>query len=117
MLLAPGACHAPHQAPIEYIDRCEAKYLDGWDAVRERRLANQIRLGIVPPGTQLPPRNDFVFPWEDIPAEQKPLFIRLMAAYAAMLEHFDDHLARLIARLKESGQYENTAIFIEKRLF
>lgn len=112
MLLAPGACHAPHQAPIEYIDRCEAKYLDGWDAVRERRLANQIRLGIVPPGTQLPPRNDFVFPWEDIPAEQKPLFIRLMAAYAAMLEHFDDHLARLIARLKESGQYENTAIFV-----
>jgi arylsulfatase len=112
MLLAPGACHAPHQAPIEYIDRCEAKYLDGWDAVRERRLANQIRLGIVPPGTQLPPRNDFVFPWEDIPAEQKPLFIRLKAAYAAMLEHFDDHLARLIARLKESGQYENTAIFV-----
>jgi arylsulfatase A-like enzyme len=112
MLLAPGACHAPHQAPIEYIDRCEAKYLDGWDAVRERRLANQIRLGIVPPDTQLPARNDFVFPWEDIPAEQKPLFIRLMAAYAAMLEHFDDHLARLIARLKESGQYENTAIFV-----
>lgn len=112
MLLAPGACHAPHQAPIEYIDRCEAKYLDGWDAVRQRRLANQIRLGIVPPGTQLPPRNDFVFPWEDIPAEQKPLFIRLKAAYAAMLEHFDDHLARLIARLKESGQYENTAIFV-----
>ena len=112
MLLAPGACHAPHQAPIEYIDRCEEKYLDGWDAVRERRLANQIKLGIVPPDTQLPARNDFVFPWEDIPAEQKPLFIRLMAAYAAMLEHFDDHLARLIARLKESGQYENTAIFV-----
>lgn len=112
MLLAPGACHAPHQAPIEYIDRCEEKYLDGWDAVRERRLAHQIKLGIVPPDTQLPARNDFVFPWEDIPAEQKPLFIRLMAAYAAMLEHFDDHLARLIARLKESGQYENTAIFV-----
>jgi arylsulfatase len=112
MLLAPGACHAPHQAPIEYIDRCEKKYLDGWDAVRERRLANQIKLGIVPPDTQLPARNDFVFPWDDIPAEQKPLFIRLMAAYAAMLEHFDDHLARLIARLKESGQYENTAIFV-----
>jgi arylsulfatase len=112
MLLAPGACHAPHQAPIEYIDRSEKKFLDGWDAVRDRRLANQIRLGIVPPDTKLPPRNDFVFPWEDVPKEQQPLFIRLMAAYAAMLEHFDEHLARLIARLKESGQYDNTAIFV-----
>ena len=112
MLLAPGACHAPHQAPIEYIDRCETYFQDGWDACRERRLANQIKLGIVPPGTQLPPRNDFVFPWEDIPAEQKPLFIRLMAAYAAMLEHFDDHFARVINQLRVSGQLDNTIIMV-----
>ena len=112
MLLAPGACHAPHQAPIDFIDRCERNYLDGWDVVRDRRLANQIKLGIVPEGTVLPVRNDFVFPWEDIPSEQKPLFTRLMAAYAAMLEHFDEHLGRLIARLKESGQYDNTAIIV-----
>ena len=112
MLLAPGACHAPHQAPLEYIDRCEKYYEDGWDACRERRLARQIELGIVPAGTQLPPRNDFVFPWEDIPAEQKPLFVRLMAAYAAMLEHFDDHLARLIHQLEVSGQLDNTVIMV-----
>jgi arylsulfatase len=112
MLLAPGACHAPHQAPLEYIDRCEKYYLEGWDVARERRLERQIAMGIVPPRTQLPPRNDFVFPWEDIPAEQKPLFIRLMAAYAAMLEHFDDHLARLIHQLEVSGQLENTVVMV-----
>ena len=112
MLLAPGACHAPHQAPLEYIDRCEKYYLEGWDVARERRLERQIAMGIVPPGTQLPPRNDFVFPWEDIPTEQKPLFIRLMAAYAAMLEHFDDHLARLIHQLEVSGQLENTVVMV-----
>jgi arylsulfatase len=112
MLLAPGACHAPHQAPLEYINRCEPYYKDGWDAVRERRLARQIELGIVPPGTPMPPRNDFVFPWEDIPAEQKPLSIRLMAAYAAMLEHFDDHFARVIQHLEASGQLENTVVLV-----
>lgn len=112
MLLAPGACHAPHQAPIEYIDRCETYFTEGWDVARERRLARQIELGIVPQGTTLPPRNDFVFPWDDIPAEQKPLFIRLMAAYAAMLEHFDDHLARVIDQLRRSGQIDNTIIMV-----
>ena len=112
MLLAPGACHAPHQAPIEYIDRCETYFQDGWDAARERRLTRQIGLGIVPAGTSLPPRNDFVFPWDDVPAEQKPLFIRLMAAYAAMLEHFDDHLARVIDQLRQSGQLENTIVMV-----
>lgn len=112
MFLAPGACHAPHQAPLEYINRCATYYEDGWDACRERRLARQIELGLVPAGTQLPPRNDFVFPWVDIPAEQKPLFIRLMAAYAAMLEHFDDHLARLIHQLEVSGQLDNTVIMV-----
>lgn len=112
MMLAPGACHAPHQAPIEYIDRCEQYYLDGWDAARERRLARQIELGIVPPNTPLPPRNDFVFPWEDIPAEQKPLFVRLQAAYAAMLEHFDDHFARLMTHLEVSGQLDNTVVLV-----
>ena len=112
MLLAPGACHAPHQAPIEYIDRCETYFQDGWDAARERRLARQIELGIVPAGSTLPPRNDFVFPWDDIPAEQKPLFIRLMAAYAAMLEHFDDHFARVIDQLRKSGQLDNTIVMV-----
>ena len=112
MLLAPGACHAPHQAPVPIIDRCEQYYLDGWDAARERRLANQIRLGLVPAGTELPARNDFVLPWEDIPAEQKPLFVRLMAAYAAMLEHFDENLARVIKQLEVSGQLDNTVIMV-----
>ena len=112
MLLAPGACHAPHQAPIEYIDRCETYFTEGWDVARERRLARQIELGIVPAGTQLPPRNDFVLPWDDIPAEQKPLFIRLMAAYAAMLEHFDDHLARVIDQLRRSGELDNTIVMV-----
>jgi arylsulfatase len=110
--LAFGATHAPHQAPEEYLARHRGKYDEGWDVARERRLERQIAMGIVPPRTQLPPRNDFVFPWEDIPSEQKPLFIRLMAAYAAMLEHFDDHLARLIHQLEVSGQLENTVVMV-----
>lgn len=112
MLLAPGACHAPHQAPKELIDECEKYFADGWDAVRQRRLDRQIALGIVPPETQLPPRNDNVEPWETHSPDEQRLFIRLMAAYAAMLEHFDQHLARVIQQLEASGQLDNTVIMV-----
>ncbi|CAB4643466.1 unannotated protein [freshwater metagenome] len=112
MLLAPGACHAPHQAPKELIDKCEKYFVDGWDAVRERRLQRQIELGIVPKGTQLPPRNENVEPWTNHSLDEQRLFVRLMAAYAAMLEHFDTHLARVIAQLDASGQLDNTVILV-----
>lgn len=112
MLLAPGACHAPHQAPVELIDECETRFLDGWDAVRERRLARLIEMGIVPVGTQLPPRNDHVQEWDAHSADEKRLFVRLMAAYAAMLEHFDTHLARLLSHLEASGRPDDTVIVV-----
>ena len=58
--VAFGACHAPHQAPVDIIDRYEAVFAKGWDATRDERLARQIELGIVPPGTVLPERNPHV---------------------------------------------------------
>ena len=112
MLLAPGACHAPHQAPLDLILECEERFLDGWDAVRQRRLARMIEMGLVPAGTVLPDRNEWVQPWENHAPDEKRLFIRLMAAYAAMLEHFDQHLARIVDHLDKSGQLDNTAIIV-----
>ncbi|MEY2966923.1 MAG: hypothetical protein RLY50_973 [Actinomycetota bacterium] len=112
MLLAPGACHAPHQAPVEMIDACENLFRDGWDAVRERRLANMISLGLVPPDTRLPERNEAVQPWDSHSDDEKRLYVRLMAAYAAMLEHFDAHLARVVAHLEASGQADNTVVVV-----
>src|SRR5690348_14168474 len=51
--LAPGACHAPHQAPAELIRQYDEVFADGWDVERERRLDRQKALGIVPPDTRL----------------------------------------------------------------
>ena len=33
----PGACHAPHQAPKEYIERYKGKFDQGWDALSKPR--------------------------------------------------------------------------------
>ncbi len=34
MMLAPGACHAPHQAPTELIDKYHNVFNKGWDQTR-----------------------------------------------------------------------------------
>ena len=54
---APGACHAPHHAPREWIDRFKGRFDMGYEALREQTLARQKQMGIVPPGTELPPIN------------------------------------------------------------
>ncbi len=112
MWVAPGACHAPHQAPAELIDAYADVYAKGWDQMRADRLANQIELGIVPEGTALPPRNDFVKPWADHSPDEQRLFARLGGAYAAMLDHFDQHLARLVEFVEQTGQLDDTAIIV-----
>lgn len=109
---APGACHAPHQAPDGLIRDYAARFADGWDSERDRRLARQIALGIVPPDTHLPPRNDRVQPWAAHDGDEQRLFARLQGAYAAMLDHADQNLARLIGFLDTAGMRDNTLILV-----
>jgi arylsulfatase len=108
--LAFGACHAPHQAPAELIRSYDAVFADGWDAERERRLARQLELGVVPPGTRMPARNDGVAAWDTLGPDQRRLFTRLQSAYAAMLDHADRQIGRLLDFLERSGQAENTLV-------
>jgi len=110
--LALGACHAPHQAPRDLIMHYDDVFSDGWDVERDRRLTVQQAMGIVPRDTVMPPRNDYVRPWADhAPGEQK-LFTRLQAAYAAMLDHADRNLARLVAFLEQAGLKDDTLILV-----
>ncbi len=110
--LAFGACHAPHQAPRDLILKYDHVFSEGWDLERDRRLARQKTLGIVPPDTCLPPRNDFVQPWENHSADEHKVFARLQGAYAAMLDHADQNLARLVAFLDQAGLRDDTLILV-----
>ncbi|ACG76834.1 arylsulfatase [Phenylobacterium zucineum HLK1] len=110
--LAPGACHAPHQAPAELIRSYDEVFKDGWDVERERRLARQKALGIVPPDTRLPPPNDGVRPWDSYAPDEQRLFTRLQSAFAAMLDHADRHLGRLVDFLERAGLREDTLILV-----
>ena len=112
LMLTPGACHAPHQAPKPLIDKYDAIFSKGWDQCRKDRLQRQIELGVVPNGTQLPPRNDRVKAWADHSADEQRVFSRLAGAYAAMLEHTDQQLARLMNFLHDAQLTENTLVLL-----
>ena len=110
--LALGANHAPHQAPRDIILGYDDVFAGGWDAERERRLARQLEMGIVPTGTPMPLRNDGVKPWDQHSADERRFFTRLQAAFAGMLDHADRQLARLVAFLERTGQRDNTIILV-----
>ncbi|MFW2332615.1 arylsulfatase [Ilumatobacter sp.] len=112
MYVAPGACHAPHQVPRELIDHYDPLFADGWDAARERRLARMIDMGIVPVGTELPERNPRVAPWDEMSADERRVAQRLQAAYAAMLDHTDRHLGRLVEFLQVTEQLDDTLVLV-----
>ena len=112
LMVNPGACHAPHQAPKELIDKYAERFAKGWDETRQGRLARQQEMGIVPADAVLPPRNESVSPWADHSADEHRLFARLQGAYAAMLEHTDIHLGRLIDYLEVSEQLDNTVVMV-----
>ncbi len=87
-------------------------FADGCAVERERRLARQKELGLVPPDTAMPPINDNVRPWAEFGPDEQRLFTRLQSAYAAMLDHADQHLARLVGFLDQAGVRDDTIIIV-----
>lgn len=110
---APGATHAPHHAPQEWIAKYKGKFDQGWDKLREETLARQIKLGVVPPGTKLAPKPEAIKDWEKLSAAEKKLFARQMEIFAGFAEYTDYEIGRLIQAIEDLGQLDNTLIFYE----
>lgn len=121
MWFCPGANHAPHQCPQEYIDRYKGKFDDGYETYRAWVLERMIAKGVMPKGTQLTPLNplpadvankaDFVRPWNSLNADEKKLFSRMAEVFAGYSEYTDAQIGRIIDYLEKSKQLENTVIF------
>lgn len=120
MWFCPGANHAPHHAPADYIAKYAGKFDEGYEAYREWALPRMIAKGVIPEGTELTPLNflpegvaspgDYVRPWAELNADEKKLFSRLMEVYAGFSEYTDAQVGRIIEYLEASGQLENTIV-------
>jgi arylsulfatase A-like enzyme len=112
LYLAFGATHAPHQSPAEYRMRWRGRFDEGYDQVRQRWYERQLELGIIPPGTELAPRNPGVPAWTDLTPNQQAFSARLQEAFAAMLEHTDAQIGRLTGFLAARGLLDNTLLLV-----
>ncbi len=125
LYLAFNAPHFPLHAHEEDIARYETLYAEGWDRIRERRLARQKDLGLVPRDFTLTPRSNIPAnrfnretgwadrdnpAWDSLPADRRTDLARRMAVFAAMVDRMDRNIGRVVDRLRETGQLENTLI-------
>lgn len=112
LYFCPGACHAPHHAPREWIEKYRGRFDQGWDAWRDGIFARQQKEGIIPPGTELSPRPHWVQAWDALSADQQRLFSRMMEVYAGFLSHTDHHIGRLIDYIDALGELDNTIVVL-----
>lgn len=114
LYMAHGAVHGPLHAKDGDLARHRGRYDVGWDEVRAARFARQLELGMFPPGTPLPPRNQEagheVRAWSDHDQDERALFARYMEVYAAMVDNVDQNLARLLETIEALGDLENTVV-------
>src|SRR3954454_15773697 len=124
----PGACHAPHHAPKEWIEKYRGKFDMGYEAYREQVYERQKRMGVITDKAELSPINpyidatsadgkgwpelDTVRPWDSLSDDEKRLFCRMAEVYAGFLSHADHEIGRLLDYLDESGQLDNTLIVL-----
>ena len=108
---APGAVHAPHHVPQSYIDQWKGKFDEGWDVIRERIFEQQLQLGVIPPGTKLADKPDYIKDWKDLSDDEKRLFARQAEVFAAYLEMADYETGRVIQAIEDMGELDNTLIF------
>ena len=108
---APGATHAPHHVPQEWIAKYRGKFDQGWDKLREETFKRQQALGVVPADAVLAPKPSAIKDWAKLTADEKRLFARQMEVFAGFGEYADTEIGRLIGAVGEMGQLDNTLIF------
>ena len=102
--------HWPLQVDNTYRLKYEGRYDEGYDKLKERRMESLIRAGMIPTDAVLPPNHESVFAWDSLSVEEKEKEARKMELYAGMVDNLDRNIGRIIAHLKEIGEYDNTLI-------
>jgi arylsulfatase A-like enzyme len=128
LYLAHSSPHFPLQAPKEDADRYYETYLRGWDELREQRYRRMVNLGILDPSicrfterSSVPVDEEAIAngysgrqnpPWDSLSEDRRRDLARRMAIYAAMVEHVDRGIGRIVSHLRETGELDHTLIMI-----
>src|SRR5436190_7935474 len=108
---APGATHAPLQAPKMWIDKFRGKFDMGWDRYREVVFERQKELGVIPPDAKLTPRPKEIPAWDSLTPGQRKVATRLMEVFAGFMAQTDHEIGRVIQAIRDTGEFDNTLVF------
>jgi arylsulfatase len=108
MYLAYTAPHWPLHAFQEDIEKYRGKFMKGWDKLREERFVRMKKLGILPDDASLSPSEGDIIDWDDV--ENKEEMDLKMAVYAAQITCMDRGIGKVLDKLEEKGQLNNTLI-------
>lgn len=102
------APHYPLHALPEDIAKYEGKYMKGWDALRQERHQRQIEMGVVDKRWPLTPRDEEAPAWKTV--ADKRAWDRRMAVYAAQIDRMDQGIGRILQKIRDIGEEDNTLI-------
>ncbi len=110
MFVSYNAPHHPLQARRETVEKYLGRYLEGFEAIRNRRLERQRAMGLIDAGMDPAPAEIAIRPWEQMTEFRRQVEDSRMAAYAAMVDEMDQGIGRLLAFLEERGALDETLV-------
>ncbi len=109
---ATGACHSPHHAPDEWIEKYRGRFDRGWDVWREQTFARQLATGLLPETTKLAPRPPWVPAWDSLEPQDQKVAAKFMECFAAFLSHADAQIGRVLQFIEKLGETDNTIVVV-----
>lgn len=125
LYVAHGAPHFPVQAPAKTVDKHVDRYKRGWDLLRSERFERQRAIGLAQdswiltkPSIVPVDRQDIANgfpgqanpPWDSLSVDRRADLARRMAVFAAMVDHIDQGVGRILKDLKKNRELDNTLI-------
>ena len=110
LYLAYTAPHWPLHALPEDIAKYKGVYDEGWDVIREKRFEKQKQLGIIPQNAVLPDNEDNNYKWASLSYDRRNEWVKKMEVYAAMIDHLDQGVGKVLDALKAKSLDDNTLI-------
>jgi len=110
LYLAHTAPHWPLVALPQDIAKYKGRYDKGWEAIRQERFERQKRLGLTPVNTEASVPDKDIYDWSRLSYDQRQLWAKKMEIFAAMVDRLDQTVGKLLKKLKDNGQLDNTLI-------
>jgi arylsulfatase A-like enzyme len=101
------APHDPLMALPEDIAKYKGRYAKGYKAIRDARYKRQLEMGLIDESVKL---SDLAGDWEALSPEQRATEERTMEVYAAMIDCMDQNIGRVLKKIKDLGQEDNTLV-------